>query len=235
MTENTENTTPAVGAGGLPTAPASQTPGTPSSPVDAVTLEALHKAITMLTGEVNALKSGKDKGIAKVATKVNDLEETIKQYEKYRQEYQTPDKALREMKVDAMLSGRDDGGYSTDVPVGRGGNPANQPAGVDYTGFINAMGLPVNDAEVVAATTSGGETLDVINKLTDIANKRRQPPKPPAQPSPLPSSGGQTLPGEETLDDVTAKLDQAMSQPILDMTLVKILKAKQLALMSKPR
>jgi len=234
MTDNTENTTPAAGAGGLPTAPASQTQGTPSSPVDAVTLEALHKAVTMLTGEVNALKSGKDKGIAKVATKVNDLEETIKQYEKYRQEYQTPDKALREMKVDAMLSGRENGSYSTDVLDGKSGNSA-QPAGVDYTGFINAMGLQANDAEVVAAITTGGETLDVINRLTDLANKRRQSPKPPAQPSPLPSSGGGTLPGEETLDDVTAKLDVAMSQPIQDMPLVRELRKRQLALLNKPR
>ena len=235
MTENTENTTPVGGAGGQPTAPASQPQGTPSSPVEVVTLEALNKAVAMLTGEVNALKSGKDKGIAKVATKVNDLEETIKQYEKYRQEYQTPDKALREMKVDAMLSGKDNGNYSTDVPVGRGGNPTNQPAGVDYTGLINAMGLQVNDAEVVAATTAGGETLDVINRLTDIANKRRQSPKPPAQPSPLPSSGGQSLPGEETLDEVTAKLNEAMSRPILDMTLVKLLRTKHAELLSKTR
>ena len=234
MTEDTENTTPVGGAGGLPTTPASQEQGTPSSPVDAVTLEALNKAVAMLTGEVNALKSGKDKGIAKVATKVNDLEETIKQYEKYRQEYQTPDKALREMKVDAMLSGRDDGSYSADVLAGRGGNPS-QPASVDYTGFINAMGLPVNDAEVVAATTAGGETLDVITRLTDIANKRKQSPKPPAQPSPLPSSGGQSLPGEETLDDVTAKLTAAMNQPVINITQVRDLKAKQAALLPKTR
>lgn len=234
MTDNTENTAQSGGAGGLPTAPASPTQGNASSPVEVVTLEALNKAVAMLTGEVNALKSGKDKGIAKVATKVNDLEETIKQYEKYREEYQTPGKALREMQVDALLSGRLPADDSTDVSAGRGGNPT-QPTGADYTGFINAMGLPVNDAEVVAAISSGDDTLGVITRLTDIANKRKQSPKPPAQPSPLPSSGGQTLPGEETLDDVTAKLADAMNQPVVNMATVRELKQKHAALLSKTR
>ena len=219
--------------GSQPIASTNQTPAvsTSSEPTLAEVLQQLKE----LQGHVRSLQSGKDKGTQRVQTEVQSLAEQMKRYGEYLDRYKDPGEAARQYELDDLLAQKRQGISNTNATyTGKDGSPT-ATSGVDYTGFINAMGLPVNDAEVVAATTSGGETLDVINKLTDIANKRRQSPKPPAQPSPLPSSGGQTLPGEETLDDVTAKLDQAMSQPVLDMTLVRILKAKQLALMSKPR
>ena len=71
------------GDGGSPSQPSSQATSRPS-PIDVGALESALQEIKALKGEVNALKSDKDKGVARVAKEVQGLSEQFKRYEQLR-------------------------------------------------------------------------------------------------------------------------------------------------------
>ena len=224
----TDNTEPVVGAGGQPTPTASNVG---ASPVDGSALEAALARINKLEADLRGLQSEKDKGVAKVGKRVSDLEEQINRYEELKAEGLSPKRALREMQLDTLVQGQAVASPA-DVAPAAGAGTQGGATGVDYAAYAKSFGLDANDPDVLRATLAESNPLKALDNLRALSEARKNPASPPPASAPLPSGGGVSV-REETLEDVTAQLDEAMSQPKVDMAKVKALRSKQAALLPR--
>jgi len=174
------------GAGGMPILPASPDATVPS-PDAGKALETALQKIKWLEGEVNTLKSDKDKGVAKVAKEVVTLSEQFKKYDKLRARGMEPEDIERQFELDALLAERR-GASGTSVPSGMGGNQS-QSAGDLTAVLLSPMGLLANDPEVIKIQRDEVDPLQQVVKFANLAQQRQAAQATPPNPAIVASAG----------------------------------------------
>lgn len=223
---------------GLPggTADANQNASTGSGTPTSVDVEALAKA---LEPRLEALvdrrfQSGKDKRIAKMEGRQDGFESQLARLKELQGEGFTEKAALRMMKMEGEPDGQslDQSGEGA-TPQGRAGSQP-QASGANYAdSLIAALGLPVNDAEVLRVR-AGEDPIQVVTQLTNLAQRRKQTT--PVAPNPaalMPTTGGSSVPAPDDLESLTAELTSLMKNPTANIVRIKELSKKQLALLPR--
>ena len=215
-----ETTTDVVPAGGgeqeVPTPDASTTDAGQDSPGGESQLDTVLQQVAELTGQVRALQSDKDKGVAQVSKEVKNLSKQYETYFQRRESGLSHEQALREDVLDSLVAERGVTPEIASVPPTE--EPAVQPkvASEDYLSPILKMaGLDVNDSDVIAILRDESDPFKRITAVGALAETRKQKP-PLTLGAALPSGGGQAV-ETETLDSVTAELQAEQAKPIRDM------------------
>jgi hypothetical protein len=229
MDETTTDVAPQEAGESLPSE-TSQPKAETRSPGTESQLEVALKELGELKGQVRALQSEKDKGIAKVSKQFKELSEELKQYEEWKTRGKTPEEAQREMLIDQILKEYQGSPESTEVP---------QPATVaspDYLSPVLEMaGLKSDDPEVVEILRKENNPAVLIGEIKKLSENRKQaPPKAPA-PGAAMSTGAGTAIESESLESITAELQAEIAKPATPATRARIkeLRKKHEALLPK--
>jgi len=233
MTETTKDVVPAEGGEQeVPTPDVSPEVAGQDSPGGESQLETVLQQVTELTGQVRALQSDKDKGVAQVSREVKTLSKQYKTYFQRRESGLSHEQALREDVLDSIVAER---GVTPEIAsVPPEGVPAEQPkvASEDYLSPILKMaGLDVNDSDVIAILRDESDPFKRITAVGALAETRKQ--KPPLTPgAALPSGGGQAV-ETETLDSVNAELQEELAREKKDFLRIRELGKKHKELLPK--
>jgi len=141
-----------------------------SSPVDAATLQA---KISQLESEINSLRSGKDKAVAKTNKRLSDFETQLARYETLRAKLD-PEDAMFRMKAEALFG---EGGEE-EKPADAG-DAGKKSLGVDAE-TLAVLGIEPSDPGVTELLLQGKTSLqDFIDYAKLLRQKRTgQSPKP---------------------------------------------------------
>jgi len=202
-----ETSTPVEG-GVAPTTPSQSQVATSSQAT--LTIESLQKEIADLTGQVRALQSGKDKGTFKLEKKVDDLEKAIAQYEDLRGEGLSRARAIREMKLDALLQEQtpeEPAPASVQPPPGSA--PA-EPTRLDVEAVLKAFGLDAADPQVLDVMRKEKDFASATVAFANLAVQRRQAPNPAVLQN---TGGGSAVQQVDDLEAIEKKLAVLKAQP----------------------
>lgn len=209
MTENMESGQD-LGDQGKPNLDASGGDVKQSSPVDGVSLADVLTVVKNLEGQVRALQSDKDKGIAKVGKQVNDLAEQMEKYESYRERGLKPEQAVREMQIDALLAGQRDEGSTEFLPKEEGGTEP-KVASADQKAILQRLGLQPNDPKVLEVLREKDNPIEQVASFAALAlEKAKTQQAPTNEAQVMPSASGAT--STETIDSLTEELNELMRE-----------------------
>lgn len=210
MTENMESGQD-LGGQGVPNPDASGGDVQQSSPVDGVSLADVLTVVKNLEGQVRALQSDKDKGIAKVGKQVNDLAEQMAKYESYRESGLKPEQAIREMQIDALLAGQPNEGSTEVLPKEEGGTEP-KVASADHKVILQQLGLQPNDPKVLEVLREKDNFIDQVVSFAALATEKAKTQQTPTNAAQvMPSAAGATT--TETIDSLTEELNEKMLEP----------------------
>lgn len=206
---------------------ASPVPNKPSSPAGEPTLADVLKSVSELTAQVRALQGNKDKGIAKVAKRLDSFEERLAEFNALKAEGLSDKVALRLMRQESLT---DDYGAEAEpaAPVAKGGNLSNS-ANVDTDALLIAAGIQPNDPDVTRLYREGKTSLADIAQFIVERKARASAPPNPAQV--LPGSGGQSLNSKPEIEEIAEELARLMKNPTANWKEIKELRDKQKALL----
>lgn len=175
----------------------------PPSPVDAKTVETILTRLERIEQGLRGSQSAKDKGIVKVARRVEAMEEQFTRYEQLRAAGLQPVQAQREMKLDALLAQMDDGATDLGSP-GSAGLAPNAPAtNVDMAQTLELLQLKSEDPEVTDLVRQGAG----LEGFFSLALKRRQTSVVPNAAAVLPTGSFSPQPGD-TMETRAAELER---------------------------
>jgi hypothetical protein len=187
------------------------------------------KIVTGLDAQVRALQGNKDKGIAKVAKRLDTFEERLAEFNALKAEGLSEKVALRLMRQESL----------TEEPsiepepaaaVAKGGNLSNN-ANVDTDALLIAAGIQPNDPEVTRLYREGKTTLtDVAQFIVERKARATATPN-PAQV--MPGTGGQSLNAQPELEEISTELARLMQNPTANWNKIREVKEKQKALLPK--
>ncbi|MFA5378722.1 MAG: hypothetical protein WC455_23420 [Dehalococcoidia bacterium] len=209
--------------------PASPVQGQPSSPASEPTLADVLKIVTSLDAQVRSLQGNKDKGIAKVAKRLDTFEERLAEFNALKAEGLSEKVALRLMRQENLP---DDPGIEPEpaAPVAKGGNLSNS-ANVDTDALLIAAGIQPNDPDVTRLYREGKTSVvDVAQFIVERKGRATQQPN-PAQV--MPGTGGQSLNTQPELEEITTELARLMQNPTANWNKIRDVKEKQKALLPK--
>lgn len=172
-------------------------------------------------------QSGKDRRIGKLESKVDDFGSQLARFNEWTEKGKSQEEALLLMKMEDRLADPDAPLLPQVSPTGEIGTQT-QETPAKTQAILDAMGLDANDAEVTTILREETELLAQIGKFTALAEQRRQAqtvaPKPAQQ---MPGVGGQAVEGEDTLENLTEKLNELMREPSVNMVQIRELRKKQ--------
>lgn len=227
MSEQHGQQPPAGTDGSQPAASPAQ--GQPSSPASEPTLADVLKIVTSLDAQVRALQGNKDKGIAKVAKRLDTFEERLAEFNALKAEGLSEKVALRLMRQESLT---EEPGIEPEpaAAVAKGGNLSNNP-NVDTDALLIAAGIQPNDPEVTRLYREGKTTLmDVAQFIVERKARATATPN-PAQV--MPGTGGQSLNAQPELDEITTELARLMQNPSANAAQIRKLSEQQRALLPK--
>jgi hypothetical protein len=203
MTENQEEGN-FVETGG---APANVQPSTLASQPSPVDIPALVAEIRTLKGEVNALKSGKDKAVSRL---MKPLEEIAK---RLGVDEETVQKAQREMVLDELVAQR----IGNSQPQGGTGTTPEPTAQVDVQSIAKQYGLdPVADAAFMLSLVKETNPDTVELHIARKAKEKAGQPNPTPSQVPAPQGGGNNqATGDELVGEYRQKMIAARGKPDL--------------------
>lgn len=168
-----------------------------------VSLETLLDKIERITGEVNALKSGKDKGISRVEKEVSDLRETLARYEKLKAKGMSADEAADEIQHGASVQ---DALRALNEKVDRLASGAG--VGSPSSGTVLAtktfveLGLDPSDPDVqIALADVAGKSPEAI-ELAALRLSRRKAAQPNPNNAQAPVTTDGKAPSKATAEDI---------------------------------
>ena len=222
--------------GGLPNGTGdSQSPASPEqtpqgSPAGEPTIADVLRELTDVKSQVRALQGNKDKGIAKVAKRLDDFEERLAEFNELKAQGLSDKVAMKLMRLD-NLSDRDSVTENEPaVVVDKGGN-LNHNSNVDTDALLRAAGIEPNDPEVTQLYRQGKTgVLDIAQFIVDRKARAAAQPN-PAQV--LPGGGGQSLSGGDELAELTEQLARLQRNPSQNMAEIRKLSERQRALLSR--
>ena len=178
MVDDKVNDEPIVGVSGAPTPLISTEGAPPSSPADAKAYELLVNRLVRAEGEINALKSGKDKGIAKVATELAETKTRVARILELSKSNLSADQIARELAIDELLQG----GKITPEPeskVETTVTPGTRPVvpEVKVESVAKMLGFEPNSAEFTEAVRLSNNPADQILSLATLAARRAEASK----------------------------------------------------------
>lgn len=139
-------------------------------------VKSLQAGIQNLTGEVNALKSGKDKAVDRVEKSVN---QTISQLAKYLNVSEEDIKAAqRNQLLDTLVDERLNGGVPNPAPVGTGqggGVPVESYSVAKAIDLVESYQIPAGDPDFIALLRKGPSE----QQVKDFILAKKAPPKEP--------------------------------------------------------
>jgi hypothetical protein len=150
--------------------------GQANSPGDsqAEVISALTDKLNNIEGQLNSLRSEKDKGISKTNKRLSDFEarqEELILMQQYVEKYGSPEAAAREIAIDAMLQGQE----SPQAPAqqnqqqpGPAGQEANQPK---EDNLVSLLGVSEKDPAFVALVSTGMSPNDAAVSLATQRNQ----------------------------------------------------------------
>jgi hypothetical protein len=187
------------------------------------------KIVTSLDAQVRSLQGNKDKGIAKVAKRLDTFEERLAEFNALKAEGLSEKVALRLMRQENLP---DDPGIEPEpaAPVAKGGNLSNS-ANVDTDALLIAAGIQPNDPDVTRLYREGKTSVvDVAQFIVERKGRATQQPN-PAQV--MPGTGGQSLNTQPELEEITTELARLMQNPTANWNKIRDVKEKQKALLPK--
>jgi hypothetical protein len=206
-------------AGGAATPPQPEpTDDKPTSPDVSVLVQELAE----LKAQLRGLQGDKDRAVVRNQKRIDDLEQTIQQYAQYAGVEVGP-KAIRDMRIDQLLQGKQTPAPQAAPSQASGG----EPQGVQLSAIFDALSLDANSPEVVQVMAkSGDDTATLLQNLVSL--KAKQLAKPPASPAGLaPPTGSVTQPDNAArIEQVTAELQQLQRTPTLNVARRKELAAE---------
>jgi hypothetical protein len=217
MSDSTVNVDPDVG--GLETSIQTPSPSaqTPSSPVDAKTVELLTRRLAQAEGEINALKSGKDKGIARVATDLAETRVKVDRILELSKSNLNSDQIARELAIDDLLQGQKTTPTTKVDATVLSDKQTVDPSvsSVELDAVIKLAGLDPGDKNVAEIYQKyPNDTLRQISELTTLGLKRLQSEQVQPNPAQLQTIGtGGKVPAAPTKDEIAAQLDKLMEHP----------------------
>jgi hypothetical protein len=201
----------------------------PSSPAGEPSLADVLRELTEVRSQVRSLQGEKDKGIAKVAKRLDTFAEQLAEFKELTSSGLSEKVALKLMQLDEPPVSHD----VTPAPaatVAKGGNLSNSP-NVDTDALLTAAGIQPNDPEVTRLYREGKTSLVDIAQFIVERKARASATPNPAQV--LPGSGGQSLNAQPELDEITTELARLMDNPTANWNKIRELKEKQKALLPK--
>lgn len=216
MSDSTVNANADVGDADLSSQQSSTNTQALSSPVDAKTVELLVKRLSQAEGEINALKSGKDKGIARVA---NDLAKTQAEVDRILELSKSnlnSGQIARELAIDAMLQGSGNvPNTQVDSTVLPDKRPVEPSVSVELDAVIKRLGLDPGDKEIAAIYQKyPNDTLRQISEVVALDLKRQSSVQVEPNPAQLQNLGsGGKLPGKRDLDTIAAEIEELSKYP----------------------
>ena len=214
---------------GASQAPASPAQGEQSSPASEPSLADVLRELTEVRSQVRALQGEKDKGIAKVAKRLDTFAEQLAEYKELTSGGLSEKAALKLMQLDEPPV-RHDVNPAPAAAVGTGGNQPNS-ANVDTDTILRAAGIAPNDPEVTQLVREGKTSLTDVMQFIVERSKRASTQPNPAQV--LPGTSGQSVPAEPGLEDLTTELTRLLQNPSANIARIRELRAKQAALLPK--
>lgn len=221
--------------GGLPDGTgASQTPASPvqnpqGSPASEPTIADVLKKLADMDAQVRALQGNKDKGIAKVAKRLDDFEERLTEFNELKAEGYSDKRALQFMRLNSLA---EEPGAEVDpaAVVDKGGNLSHNP-NVDTDALLRAAGIEPNDPEVTQLYRQGKTgVVDIAQFIVERKGRDAVQPN-PAQV--LPVGGGQSLSSGNELAEIDEQLARLMLNPTQNMVEIRKLSARQKELLPK--
>lgn len=155
-------------------------------------------------------QSGKDRRIASLDEKVNDIDARLNRYDELRNLGMSPQQARREMQLDELLQSRSAPAQAQGTSPANGVPQATQPS-VEFENVIKAVGLDPNDRDVwMLAGKHGKDQAAFTHALVQLKMSRATAP-PPSQAAMPPSPGG-TAPAVNN-DQQIAELQRLLQTP----------------------
>jgi len=221
MDETTKDVVQPEGGGQETPTPEASPPATEQgSPSGESQLEAALKKINELDGQVRALQSDKDRGVARVSKEVKDLSKQIERYEQWKELGKSKEEALRELQIDELLASSQP--ESAEVPPKE--EPAVQPkaAGEEYLNpYLESLGLEDSDPDVIDILRKNRDPASRIIAMSELSKSRKQAQAPPNPAAVQPTgAGGAVQP--ETLESVTEQLNRELAKPASPETRARI-------------
>lgn len=222
--------------GGLPAGTGdSQSPASPAqspqgSPASEPTIADVLRELTDVKSQVRALQGNKDKGIAKVAKRLDGFEERLAEFNELKAQGLSDKVAMKLMRLDNLSEQDSVAENEPAAVVDKGGNLNHNP-NVDTDALLRASGIEPNDPEVTQLYRQGKTTLPDIARFIVDRKARAE-----AQPNPaqvLPGGGGQSLSSGNELAELTEQLERLQRNPSQNMAEIRKLSERQRALLSR--
>jgi len=164
-----------------------------------------------------------------VAKRLNSFEERLAAFNELKAEGHSEKAALRLMRLDSLLE-EPGGEVEPAAAVAKGGNLSNIPS-VDTDALLIAAGIQPNDPDVTRLYREGKTSVvDVAQFIVERKARATQQPN-PAQV--MPGTGGQSLPTQPELAEITTELTRLMLNPTANAAQIRKLSEQQKALLPK--
>jgi hypothetical protein len=211
MTNSTENPEVLGGDLGVPTPTSSPSAQAPSSPADASTIELLVKRLDKLErGE----QSNKDKGIAKVATDLKEMQARVDRILELSKSNSNSEHIARELAIDDLLQSRSTASMSEVAPTPLQGKQEEAPV-VSVEAVAKLLGLEPNSADYTEAIRTSDSAEKQILSLAALAARRAKA----SQLNPAPEMVIQTetgiVPSKMDATKLTTRLAELNEKPSL--------------------
>ena len=206
------------------------TPEAQPSPVDEESLKALVEPIIQAEVE-KRVDSYKDKRIAKLSTETKSLKESLAEVKALQAEGMSEKQAVQYIETQDFLIAQGQE-VPTDAPPAE--VPAEQPqvAADTYLSSVLKMGgLKDTDPDVITILREERDPAKQLIALGNLSEARKEisPPKPAAA---LSSGSGQAV-ETETLESVTAELQEELAKDKVDNEKVRELRVKHMELLPR--
>jgi hypothetical protein len=230
-TINKETVAGEAGAEEKPTPQSSETQAAPSA-VDEESMKAILEPLVQAEVE-RRTQSIKDKRIAKQESRISSLEDTLAQLKELQAEGMSEKQAIQYVKMQELLESQ--GQIPPEVPpAAELAAPKQVAADTLLSSVLKSFELDSGEADVIEIIRSNpNDERAQILAVTSLVETRKQAQQTPANPGAvMPTGGGGAVEGD-TLESVTAELQEAYAEKVLDMDKVMELKAKQEELLPK--
>jgi len=202
-----------------PTQPPSEPQAAPSA-VDEASLKAILEPLVQAEVEKRT-QSVKDKRIAKQESRISSIEDTLAQFKELQDDGMSEKQAILHMEMKEFLASQGQE-VPTEAPPGEG--PAVQPKVADeayLSPFLESLGLEDRDPDVIDILRKNRDPASRIIAMGELSKSRKQAQTPPNPAAVQPTgAGGAVQP--ETLESVTAQLNEELAKPASPETRARI-------------
>lgn len=211
-TINKESVPAGSGEVGTPNQTASEQQGADTSAVDVDSLKAILGPLVEAEVE-RRTQSIKDKRIARHESEISSLKDTLAELKTLQSEGMSEKQALQYMEMKEALA-KLGGSVGDEAPPVQ--EKATQPSVAvgDYLSpLLRLSGLDANDSAVIDIVRNERDPAKQMTAIANLAETRKQVAQKPANPAAVLPAGGGHAPDGETVESVTAELNEEIGKP----------------------